>query len=653
MEPHNHGGADFLSSSPNWSSMASPKWGFLSSAAAASLRSPWGDAGLGTGGDNDGEGEYGDEARRGRGDDGTIEREGSFNGAPRLKAEEFERRWVPPAVTSLLQALGGPAAPSRTEALEQLRQLLLRTTREHARQATQPHLATFTILANESPFGEIRKDFTQFLSFLDQELGLKPPASQNRISYFVSNTDIAPLEPEDQHTRRLFCNIFMQTGKLTRLVRILGWHSTYLDRYFQTMSLVMRASGPLPLHMRNYIAIVAASQYRCPYLVAQQEQEFLNNGGEATWLKGVDHVPKKISHLLEINAILAHEPWKITRDHIAVVVKGTDAWSIGELVHGLVIMATFRSLAGIVFGCGIAPEADLALPDVDPATHDHGAGAGFFAASPAAATSSGDYARSPRSRRPTTSVAVNPMHETVKILQALKEASPSPEPEPPLHTKRIVFENAGSEDPLGSDDDDDNDDDEGLTDVGGGSSGGGSGSGIRATRAGKLSRYIGPYRRTHADFDVHARDYSVFRVQDYSWKEHGYALVSRFYEDAAPLLDDQFDHIYYMTYHTISSHTDVDTAPFRESIWYYVHRIHGLLHEDYDYRNVNTYMNRAIKHFVKKVACFPDRIIRNDFENIGVDLRPEEKCHVALLAAEARKQAELLYGLHVVMQYMT
>jgi sestrin len=64
-------------------------------------------------------------------------------------------------------------------------------------------------------------------------------------------------------------------------------------------------------------------------------------------------------------------------------------------------------------------------------------------------------------------------------------------------------------------------------------------------------------------------------------------------------------------------------------------------------------MNRAIKQFVKKVACFPDRIIRNDFENIGVDLRPEEKCHVALLAAEARKQAELLYGLHVVMQYMT
>lgn len=309
----------------------------------------------------------------------------------------------------------------------------------------------------------------------------------------------------------------------------------------------MRASGPLPLHMRNYIAIVAASQFRCQYLVAHQEQEYLQNGGEPSWLKGVDYVPKKITHLLEINSILAHEPWKITRDHIAVVVKGTDAWSIGELVHGLVIMATYRSLAGIVFGCGVAPEVDLPMPDMEPNdTWDR-------------------HSSSPRSRH----TAENPMNETVRILLALKEAPSSPTPDYAAQARRLVFESAGSEDPL-----DDEDEDE----VGGTSA-------VRS-RGGKLSRYIGAYQRVHSDFDVHAKDYGVFRVQDYSWKEHGYALVSRFYEDAAPLLDDQFDHIYYMTYNTISSHTNVDTAPFRESIWYYVHRIHGLLHEDYEYRNV-------------------------------------------------------------------
>jgi len=373
------------------------------------------------------------------------------------------------------------------------------------------------------------------------------------------------------------------------------------------MNLVMRESGPLPLPVRNYIAILAASQFRCQYLVAHQEQEFLLNGGDIMWLKGVDHLPKKMSNLLEINSILAHEPWKIRREHIEVMVKGTEAWSIGELVHGLVIMATFRALAGIVFGCGVAPELNLHLPDLEP-SHE--------------------------SPRVPTLGGINPMHETMKILQALKEASPSPSSEAPLHTKQMVFETA-DEDLVERDEDD----------IGT--------SSIRTVRSGKLSRYVGSYQRSHKDFDVRTKEYSVFRVQDYSWKEHGYALVSRFYEDAAPLLDDLFDHIYYLTYYTISSHTNIDTAPFRESIWYYAHRTQGLLHEDYDYRNVNIYLNRSIKHYVKKVSCFPYVINHSDFENVGVDLRPEEKCHATLLVAESRKQAELLYGLHAVMQYMT
>lgn len=34
-------------------------------------------------------------------------------------------------------------------------------------------------------------------------------------------------------------------------------------------------------------------------------------------------------------------------------------------------------------------------------------------------------------------------------------------------------------------------------------------------------------------------------------------------------------------------------------------------------------------------------------------LRPEERCHINLLALEARRQAALLYGLHAVMLYMS
>jgi sestrin len=40
-------------------------------------------------------------------------------------------------------------------------------------------------------------------------------------------------------------------------------------------------------------------------------------------------------------------------------VKGEDSWSIGELVHAMIIICTIKSLAGIIFGCGVTPETDF------------------------------------------------------------------------------------------------------------------------------------------------------------------------------------------------------------------------------------------------------------------------------------------------------
>jgi hypothetical protein len=96
---------------------------------------------------------------------------------------------------------------------------------------------------------------------------------------------------------------------------------------------------------------------------------------------------------------------------------------------------------------------------------------------------------------------------------------------------------------------------------------------------------------------------------------------------------------------------DDDAASFRHAIWYYVHRIYGICHDDYDYRNVNIVLNRPTKAFVKKVACTPWRVTREDLEHFNETLSSSETCHVTLLAAEARKQAGLIYGLRAVMQY--
>lgn len=64
---------------------------------------------------------------------------------------------------------------------------------------------------------------------------------------------------------------------------------------------------------------------------------------------------------------------------------------------------------------------------------------------------------------------------------------------------------------------------------------------------------------------------------------------------------------------------------------------------------MNIYLNKRIKQYIKKVACYPEAIQANDFHHVGFNFRNDEKCHINILAAEARKCAELLYALHALM----
>lgn len=77
-----------------------------------------------------------------------------------------------------------------------------------------------------------------------------------------------------------------------------------------------------------------------------------------------------------------------------------------------------------------------------------------------------------------------------------------------------------------------------------------------------------------------------------------------------------------------------------------------MFHDDYNYQEVNIFLNRACKMFIKKVVCFPDTITANDFSSVGYEFEPDEKVHIALLSVESARQSELLYGLYAVIQHM-
>ena len=130
-----------------------------------------------------------------------------------------------------------------------------------------------------------------------------------------------------------------------------------------------------------------------------------------------------------------------------------------------------------------------------------------------------------------------------------------------------------------------------------------------------------------------------------------FAVIARFLPGSAELLDDEFKNLYHLTYHTFGAHADVDSAPFRQAIWYYTGRLYGVLNDDYEYAFVNKLLSRAVKTFVKNLVCFPHGVRRRDFAGFAATLSLSEKVHVALLATEARMQLGLLYGLRAVGEY--
>ncbi|RHY42378.1 hypothetical protein DYB34_000836 [Aphanomyces astaci] len=437
------------------------------------------------------------------------------------------------------------------------------------------HVPSLRRLARDAPLPDVRAGC---LDILDELNTPHDAHDDTPVSYYMDAREIVDVTAtHDPDVAAIFVKCFLQSGRVSHLTRMLAWHTPYLKVHHTCIrdrgptlsySPILSLYGPLPLEWRNYIALMAASEYRCHYVSILHQHYFLINGGDATWLDGLDYVPSKLARLHSLNALLAHQPWLVTSDDVASLLQTTtdrdggssSSWSVSELVHAIIVMCMFHSMSSIALGLGCVDEADLTL-----------------------LSSSAMFVPTMRSRR--------------------KSSNLSDRRSDAHHRSR------------------------------------GDSMETVVPLKGDMWRYCSETIDEYVDFDVRSAEYNVLHTEDFSWDEHCFSLVTD--KDAAAANQEDDD----------EKKSEVDTTPFRHAIWYYVHRIYGICHDDYDYRNVNIYLNRPTKHFVKKVACTPWRVTVKDFEHFSHTLTASEKCHVTLLAAEARKQAGLMYGLRAVMQH--
>eukprot|EP00941_MAST-03F_sp_MAST-3F-sp1_P003218 g3218.t1 len=604
-------------------------------------------------------------------------------------------------------------------------------------------LPTLLLIAQDAPFEDLRGAFNKLLQRLDKQAlrlaqGEIQWSQSNRISSFVKNVS---WDKKDCDIAELLQEEFLWTGRVSNLSKILAYHPTYLTSFMETSKRLMSSEGPLSVPWRHYIAIMAASRHQCRYLVATHIALYLRHGGDPSWLQGTEYIPLKLRGLLDLNALLAHQPWMISAQTIATLAAGNPSspgtgWNIAEIVHATVLMAHFHALASVIFSNGVLPEVDIArafaLQGRTSANVSHGSdsrdkeedyeeerssiNSGIAVAAAAATAGSksvinckleNDEKMKHRSveaivssGKPDidkTAKEKNAVHRDASIVDQRKKTENLSEPITRSSSDEmlalsslssLVEAQAVGGSNLGKDGNSDlskiSRDETRLRAhlVAAGSDGdleallgdeaeGGAvkpdlpadferaadlgDANVRVQHAmpSDLCVYTGNDSIAYVDFHSPSEQrVQIMRLQDFCWEDHCFPLLSRFYSACAEPLDRQYREIYDLTYYMLGNEADIDTLPFRRAVWYYTQSLLGVRNDDYDYREVNVLINIPTKVFIKKVCCYPEAITADDFSLFSTSLLPSEKCHISLLAANARNQSSLIYALRAIEQQM-
>lgn len=422
-------------------------------------------------------------------------------------------------------------------------------------------------------------------------------------------------ESLEQH---LGLEALMSSGRVDNLAVVMGLHPDYLSRFWRLHYLLLHTDGPLASSWRHYIAIMAAARHQCSYLVGSHMTEFLQTGGDPEWLLGLHRAPEKLRKLSEINKLLAHRPWLITKEHIQALLKtGEHSWSLAELIQALVLLTHCHSLASFVFGCGILPEGD---PEGSPA--------------PQAPSPPSEQSSPPSRDSLNNSGGFEAAQDVEALMERMRQLQESLLRDEGASQEEMEsrFELEKSESLLVTP----------SADI------------LEPSPHPDTLCFVEDPTFGYVDFTRRGTQAPpTFRAQDYTWEDHGYSLIQRLYPEGGQLLDEKFQMAYSLTYNTIAMHSGVDTSVLRRAIWNYIHCVFGIRYDDYDYGEVNQLLERNLKVYIKTVACYPEKTTRRMYSLFWRHFRHSEKVHVNLLLLEARMQAALLYALRAITRYMT
>lgn len=483
----------------------------------------------------------------------------------------------------------------------------------------QRHVRTLVRLAKFCPHEGVRMGLTALTDRIAASgmLSVLVPTTEAVPSMYIPQDKVPAVDSDDAEQRDEFVEAFRADGRVSHMTLVMGMHPRYLARFREAHNRMLWDEGPLDLPYRHMIAILAAGRHQCQYTLRIHTKLFLDLGGEPKWLESSDDLPPKLKSLMPINNILAHQPWLLGAEDIGALIKsGVDYWSLNELTQAITIMAHFHALSSFTMGCGLNQDVDFI--DELPACPEEEEESESAADAQAKAGNS----------------------ELSSVIARLRNSTE--EEEDPKDINESHFLNADTEGPRTVQD-----------------------QNARAKVA------FPPFMRSpealvtadgaskslvtgHVDFDIRTKDYSVLRTHEFSWGDQCFSTLNRYYPGIAELFDDEFNEIKNLTYEFMGNDQNVDTFKFRWAIFTYVLRIKGIINDEYMYKEVNQYLQRPVKAYVKTIVCYPQLSTKFQWRNfIESRIQDSERVHINLLAMAARKQAELLYGVHALSLFVS
>ncbi|KAI8360608.1 PA26 p53-induced protein-domain-containing protein [Mortierella sp. GBAus27b] len=549
----------------------------------------------------------------------------------------------------------------------------------------------------------------------------------------------------DETTKQIMTQTFQTYGRISNLFRVLAFFPAFWEKFEHSQTCMMNGPGPIPKPWRCYLAIMAASQYNCQYMVSMMKLDYLTSGGDPTWLNGLQYTTQKIRNLAKLNGLMAHQPWLLKPRHIQELVcresnhNPHNVWTISELAQAVVILATVHSISMFVAACGIVPEIDMVggtvvdLSKIQPRKSQDENMMSPSTMLPSPRSDMDANSKSPHADG--SSLISDHQHEQRAMLEGLARSPshfsltlpPTPvtkrtydEATSILHTEELIKRLMADSDSCCTDEDPDGEAEAALDPTGQNLPPGFeeiedtfpapepkiiSPSSLSTPMTESLSGQDHTEKRLRpvqedmsrfldmscqiepALFDCRSSRYKVFRADEFRWEDDASVLLSKCLPELSENLEDEYAETLNFTDHSFfDQNTEkhllgVDTFAFRQAIWYYTLRLCGLLHQEYNYRNLSKYLNPAMAAYIRK-ACHGitmvevpapaphpaqqeaadglqqqqpqfylsdmNKIDKNDFDNMGFELRPEERCHINIIIMEACKQAKLMYALRAV-----